>query len=227
MGVPGIDPQKSFERYVEPNEWNQVISDPETLVIDTRNDYEVSIGQFDGAIDPKTKSFRDFPEWFRQYRETHDVKKVAMYCTGGIRCEKSTAFLRSEGIDDVVHLKGGILKYLETVPEEKSLWRGECFVFDQRVSVGHDLAPGTYAMCYACRQPITDDDMASPLYIKGVSCPACHDQLDDDQKKNFAERQKQVELAAARGEAHIGARQQTASDGFDDEIETKIGNWEK
>ncbi len=235
MGVGGIDPQKSFERYVEPGEWNDVISDPETLVIDTRNDYEVSIGRFDGAVDPKTKSFRDFPEWFRQYRETHNVKKVAMYCTGGIRCEKSTAFLRSEGIDDVVHLKGGILKYLETVPEEKSLWRGECFVFDQRVSVAHDLAPGTYAMCYACRQPITDDDMASPLYIKGVSCPSCHGSLSDDQKRNFAERQKQVELAKTRGEAHIGARQENSSnpqkDGFEDDFgdgfEAGFGKWEK
>ena len=147
-----------------------------------------------------------------------------MYCTGGIRLRKiRRPFCVSEGIDDVVHLKGGILKYLETVPEEKSLWRGECFVFDQRVSVGHDLAPGTYAMCYACRQPITDDDMASPHYIKGVSCPHCHGALSDEKKKNFAERQKQVELSAARGEAHIGERQEQSSnppnDGFEDEIE--------
>ena len=207
MGVAGIDPTKSHERYVAPEDWNDVISDPERVLIDTRNDYEVSIGKFDDAIDPDIKSFRDFPEWFRKYRETHDVKKVAMYCTGGIRCEKSVAFLRDEGIDDVVHLKGGILKYLETVPEEKSLWRGECFVFDQRVSVGHDLAPGSYAMCYACRQPITDEDMASPLYVKGVSCPACSGELTDEQKHNFTERQKQVELSAARGESHIGERQ--------------------
>ncbi len=231
MGVEGLNPEKSFERYVEPDDWNAVISNPETLVIDTRNDYEVSIGKFDGALDPETKSFRDFPAWFRNYRENHDVKKVAMYCTGGIRCEKSTAFLRSEGIDDVVHLKGGILKYLETVPEEKSLWRGECFVFDQRVSVSHDLAPGSYAMCYACRQPITDDDMASPHYIKGVSCPACHGALSDEQKRNFAERQKQVELARMRGEIHIGERQQNSSnppkDSFDDEIEAENGNWEQ
>lgn len=235
MGVTGIDPGKSFERYIAPEDWNDVISDPEILVIDTRNDYEVSIGIFDGAVDPKTKSFRDFPAWFREFRKTHDVKKVAMYCTGGIRCEKSTAFLRSEGVDDVVHLKGGILKYLETVPAEKSLWRGECFVFDQRVSVAHNLEPGSYAMCYACRQPITNEDMASPLYIKGVSCPACHDTLSDEQKRNFAERQKQVELAAARGETHIGERQQNSSNprkgGFDDEyeagVEGGIGEWEK
>ena len=207
MGVSGIDPENSHNCYVEPGDWNAVISDPETLVIDTRNDYEVSIGKFDGAIDPATKSFRDFPAWFREFRKEHDIKKVAMYCTGGIRCEKSTAFLRSEGIDDVVHLKGGILKYLETVPKDQSLWRGECFVFDQRVSVGHDLEPGSYAMCYACRQPITDNDMNSPLYLKGVSCPHCHDTLSDEQKRNFAERQKQVELAVSRGQTHIGERQ--------------------
>lgn len=235
MGVDGIHPENSHERYVDPADWNDVISDPDTILIDTRNDYEVSIGKFDGAIDPETKSFRDFPEWFRNFRETHEFKKVAMYCTGGIRCEKSTAFLRSEGIDDVVHLKGGILKYLETVPKEKSLWRGECFVFDQRVSVAHDLAPGTYAMCYACRQPITNEDMASPHYIKGVSCPHCHDALSDEQKKNFAERQKQVELSAARGEAHIGERQEQSSnppnnqfeDGFADESGAGIEGWEK
>ncbi len=204
MGVTNIAPEKSHERYVEPHDWNKVISDPETLIIDTRNDYEVSIGAFDGAIDPQTKSFRDFPDWFRKFREENDIKKVAMYCTGGIRCEKSTAFLRTEGIDDVVHLKGGILKYLETVPEEESLWRGECFVFDNRVSVGHDLSPGSYDMCHACRLPITGEDKASPHYIAGVSCPACHDQVPEEKKRNFAERQKQIELAKARGEQHLG-----------------------
>ena len=142
MGVTGIAPEKSHEQYIEPHDWNKVISDPETLVIDTRNDYEVSIGTFDGAINPHTESFREFPKWFRKFREENNIKKVAMFCTGGIRCEKSTAFLRSEGIEDVVHLKGGILKYLETVPEPESLWRGECFVFDERVSVGHDLGAG-------------------------------------------------------------------------------------
>ena len=227
MGVDGLKPENSHERYVAPEDWNAVISDPDTLVIDTRNDYEVSIGKFDGAIDPDIKSFRDFPEWFQTFRETHDVKKVAMYCTGGIRCEKSVAFLRDEGIDDVAHLQGGILKYLETVRPEKSLWRGECFVFDQRVSVGHDLAPGSYAMCYACRLPITDEDMASPLYIKGVSCPACHGELSDAQKNNFAERQKQVELSAIRGETHIGERQKNSSNPPRDGFEDDIGNWEK
>lgn len=208
MGVDNIEPEKSCERYVEPHNWNKVILDPETLVIDTRNNYEVSIGAFEGALNPETTSFREFPAWFRKFREEHDVRKVAMYCTGGIRCEKSTAFLRSEGIEDVVHLKGGILKYLETMPEEESLWRGECFVFDQRVSVGHNLAPGSYEMCHACRRPITQKDMASPNYVEGVSCPACHDQYSEAQQRAFAERQKQVELAAARGELHIGVKQE-------------------
>lgn len=207
LGVEGLHPEHSHERYVEPHDWNQVISDPETLVIDTRNDYEVAIGAFEGAIDPETTSFREFPEWFREFRKSHDVKRVAMYCTGGIRCEKSVAFLRSEGVDDVCHLKGGILKYLETVPEEQSLWRGECFVFDQRVSVGHDLAPGSYDMCHACRRPLTEEDKAAPEYMEGVSCPACHDAHSERQKRAFAERQRQMELAEARGTAHIGVKQ--------------------
>lgn len=207
MGVENIDPERSHERYVEPHDWNKVISDPDTLVIDTRNDYEVSIGTFDGAVNPETTSFREFPAWFRKFREENAIRKVAMFCTGGIRCEKSTAFLRSEGVEDVVHLKGGILKYLETVPKEESLWRGECFVFDQRVSVGHDLAPGSYDQCHACRRPITEEDKASPHYLEGVSCPACHGDYSDAQKRAFAERQKQVELAGARGEKHIGLKQ--------------------
>ncbi len=204
MGVPGMDPEMSHMQYVEPHDWNKVISDPDTIVIDTRNDYEVSIGTFEGAIDPETTSFREFPDWFRKFREENKFKKVAMFCTGGIRCEKSTAFLRAEGIEDVVHLKGGILKYLEVVPEEESMWNGECFVFDQRVSVGHDLEPGSYDMCHACRQPITEEDKDSPHYQKGVSCPRCHDKLPEETKRRFAERQKQVELAKARGRQHIG-----------------------
>ncbi len=206
MGVADIEPAKSHERYVEPANWNEVISDPDTVVIDTRNDYEVSIGTFDGAINPQTTSFREFPEWFLAFRKSRDVKKVAMFCTGGIRCEKSTAFLRSEGVEDVVHLKGGILKYLETVPREESLWRGECFVFDERVSVGHDLAPGSYDMCHACRRPIDEADKDSPHYAPGVSCPHCVDEYTEDQRRAFAERQKQVELAEARGETHIGTK---------------------
>lgn len=211
MGVTGIAPELSHERYVAPEDWNAVISDPETLVIDTRNDYEVSIGTFEGAINPETPSFRDFPQWFREFRKTRDVKKVAMFCTGGIRCEKSTAFLRSEGIEDVAHLQGGILRYLETVPEDESLWRGECFVFDGRVSVGHDLAPGSYDQCFACRRPIDDEDKASPHYSPGVSCPHCVGEYSEERRRAFAERQKQMKLAAARGEIHIGVTQPSAS----------------
>lgn len=206
MGVDDIEPQKSHERYVSPDKWNHVITDTDTIVIDTRNDYEISIGTFKGAINPETTSFRDFPEWFRQFRAENDIKKVAMFCTGGIRCEKSTAFLRSEGIEDVVHLEGGILKYLETVPEEESLWRGECFVFDQRVSVGYDLTPGSYDQCHACRRPITEKDKASSQYVEGVSCPACINEYSEEKKRAFAERQKQVELAEKRGEQHIGVK---------------------
>lgn len=229
MGVEGIDPGKSHERYVEPHDWNRVISDPDTIVIDTRNDYEVSIGTFEGAINPETTSFREFPEWFRKFREEKKFKKVAMFCTGGIRCEKSTAFLRSEGVEDVVHLKGGILKYLETVPEDESLWRGECFVFDNRVSVGHDLSPGTYDMCHACRQPITEEDKASKHYSPGVSCPHCHDKYSEEKRRAFAERQKQIELAKARGETHLGAAQaqpkgREQSKDLSPLIPTKVGN---
>ena len=206
MGVADIDPEKSFQQYVEPRDWNEVISDPETLVIDTRNDYEVCIGTFEGAINPKTTSFREFPEWFRKFCEENEVKKVAMFCTGGIRCEKSTAYLRSQGIDDVVHLKGGILNYLEEVPKEKSRWSGECFVFDQRVSVDHELQPGSYDLCHACRRPITEEDKQSNLYARGISCAKCYDEHDDQTRARFAERQKQISLAKARGEKHIGRK---------------------
>ena len=206
LGLPGINPNVQAGDYVAPADWNALIADPDTLVIDTRNDYEVGIGSFKGAIDPKTETFRDFPAWFREHRDALTVgkKKVAMFCTGGIRCEKSTAFLRGEGIDEVYHLEGGILRYLETVPPEESLWEGECFVFDQRVSVGHGLALGTHGRCHACRDPLSPDDMASPLYVEGVSCPHCHSRFDADRRARFAERQKQVELAQKRGKPHIG-----------------------
>ena len=209
MGEPGIDPRASVGRYVDPNDWNALISDPDTIVIDTRNDYEVAIGQFEGAIDPETASFRDFPKWFRDKREEllgqGKTPKVAMYCTGGIRCEKSTSFLRSEGIDEVYHLKGGILKYLETVPEDESLWQGECFVFDQRVAVKHGLELGSYGQCFACRMPLSEEEMASPDYAPGVSCPHCIDTRDEAQRARYAERQKQQQLAKQRGKAHVGA----------------------
>lgn len=211
MGQPDIDPLSDVGHYVAPQDWNALISDPDTILIDTRNDYEVAIGTFAGAIDPKTPTFRDFPGWFRAERERLLAKrdgkppKVAMFCTGGIRCEKSTAFLKSEGVEDVYHLQGGILKYLETVPARESLWQGECFVFDHRVSVGHGLAIGSYELCHACRRPIDAHDRTSPLYEAGVSCPACHGERTDEQRASYRERHRQEMLAAARGEPHVGA----------------------
>ncbi|MBB6123337.1 rhodanese-related sulfurtransferase [Sphingobium subterraneum] len=209
MGEPDIDPLVDVGHYIAPRDWNALISDPGTIVIDTRNDYEVDVGTFAGAINPRTKSFRDFPAWFRGERDRllgdGPPPKVAMFCTGGIRCEKSTAFLKSEGLDEVYHLQGGILKYLETVPPEQSLWDGECFVFDQRVAVGHGLAPGTHALCHACRRPMTQADMQSALYEEGVSCPACHDERTEEQRARYRERHRQEQLAAQRGQSHIGA----------------------
>ena len=209
MGQPDIDPLASVGTYVAPADWNALIADPDTIVIDTRNDYEVAIGTFQGAIDPQTASFRDFPEWFRARRDEllgqGQAPKVAMFCTGGIRCEKSTAFLKAEGVDEVFHLKGGILKYLEDVPPEQSLWQGECFVFDQRVSVGHGLVPGSHALCHACRRPVSAEQQASPEYEEGVSCPACWGERTEEQRTSYRERHRQEQLAAARGAAHVGA----------------------
>lgn len=204
MGVEDIDPVHSVGRYVDAKDWNDLISDPDVIVVDTRNDYEVEIGTFKGAIDPNTTSFREFPKWAKESGLTDSKKKVAMFCTGGIRCEKSTAYLRQLGVEEVYHLKDGILKYLETVPPEESLWDGECFVFDERVSVGHGLKQGPYDMCHGCRHAIDDEDKRSPLYEPGVCCPKCHDKLSDDQKRRFAERQKQMQLAKERGEVHLG-----------------------
>lgn len=209
MGEPDVDPLTGAGHYVAPQDWNALISDPNTILIDTRNDYEVAIGSFAGAIDPGTASFRDFPTWFRAQREHllagDTPPKVAMFCTGGIRCEKSTAFLKSQGVDEVYHLQGGILKYLETVPPEQSLWHGECFVFDQRVAVGHGLSPGTHTLCHACRMPVSPADRQSALYVEGVSCPACHATRTDAQRAGYAERDRQEALAQARGQAHVGA----------------------
>ncbi|HEX9954074.1 MAG TPA: rhodanese-related sulfurtransferase [Allosphingosinicella sp.] len=211
MGEPDIDPAAHAGTYVDAADWNALILDPDTIVIDTRNAYEVSAGTFPGAIDPQTTTFRDFPAWFRRERARllgqGKQPRVAMFCTGGIRCEKSTAFLKAEGVEDVHHLKGGILKYLETVPEEESLWRGECFVFDERVAVGHGLAPGTHRLCRACRRPLNAQDVASPLYEQGVSCAACHGERSEEQRASYRERHRQEALAAARGEAHVGATQ--------------------
>lgn len=210
LGVPGVDPTKMAGQYVKPQDWNALISDPDVVLVDTRNDYEVTVGTFKGALNPRTKSFSELPAWVGQeqaLREKDGVKpKVAMFCTGGIRCEKSTALLRSLGFDEVYHLEGGILKYLETVPQEQSLWQGECFVFDERVSVGHGLQPGSFEFCRACRHPISAVDQASEFFDPGVSCPHCHDQKTEVQKQAFAERQRQVALAERRNQAHIGAR---------------------
>ena len=205
MGRPGIDPNQCVGRYATPEQWNALVDDPECLVIDTRNDYEVEIGTFQGAINPNTTSFREFPEWVEENLDPSKHKKVAMFCTGGIRCEKSTSLLVSMGFEDVWHLQGGILNYLEKTPVEQTRWDGECFVFDSRVSVDHHLEKGSYDQCYACRFPIDDAQKASDLYVPGVSCPRCHDAHSDRQKERFTERQKQIALAKARGEAHIGA----------------------
>lgn len=220
MGQPSIDPLTDAGHYVSPEDWNALISDPGTIVIDTRNDYEVAIGTFAGAIDPQTATFRDFPAWFREERERllgqGTPPKVAMFCTGGIRCEKSTAFLKAEGVDEVYHLHGGILKYLETVPADESLWEGECFVFDQRVAVTHGLELGTHVLCHACRRPVSPADQADPLYVAGVSCPACHAERTDDQRAGYAERDRQERLAQRRGMAHVGARLPARPTGHDD-----------
>ena len=209
MGLPDIDPMAGAGTYVAPQDWNALIAAPGTIVIDTRNDYEVAVGSFAGAINPDTPTFRDFPAWFRAERSRllgdADPPKVAMFCTGGIRCEKATAFLKSEGIDEVYHLQGGILKYLETVPAADSLWQGECFVFDSRVSVTHGLEQGTLGLCHACRRPVAVADRASPLFEEGVSCPACHARRSDAQRAGYRERQRQECFAATRGEAHVGA----------------------
>ncbi len=204
MGQPDVDPTASVGHYVAAQDWNDLISAPDVVVIDTRNDYEVAIGTFRGAVDPHTKSFREFPAWWEANRDRFHNKRVAMFCTGGIRCEKSTNYLIGQGVDDVYHLKGGILKYLETVPEDQSLWDGECFVFDGRVSVGHGLKEGPHGLCHACRRPILPEDRDRPEYEEGVACHQCHGETSDADKARFRERQKQIELARARGESHIG-----------------------
>ncbi|MEE2602834.1 rhodanese-related sulfurtransferase [Alcanivorax sp. NBRC 102024] len=204
MGVEGIDPNRTVGTYLSPQEWNAVISDPETLLIDTRNDYEVEVGTFKGAINPETRTFREFPEYVKETLDPARHKKVAMFCTGGIRCEKSTAYLKEQGFEEVYHLKGGILKYLEEMPKEESLWEGECFVFDERVTVDHDLNPGEFDQCHACRRPISEEEKASEKFQLGVSCPKCFDESSPEQKARFAERQKQIELARARGRQHRG-----------------------
>ncbi|RFD18871.1 rhodanese-related sulfurtransferase [Komagataeibacter melaceti] len=219
MGVEGLDPRRDVGHYVAPTEWNDLISDPDTILIDTRNDYEVAIGTFRGAIDPGTRSFREFPQWFRDRRhelvEQGRTPKIAMFCTGGIRCEKATAFVRAEGIEDVFHLQGGILKYLETVPEQESLWDGECFVFDQRVSVGHGLKPGNFDTCHACRAPLSEADRQAPEYEAGVSCPHCHGERTEAQRRRYTERERQIRIASQKGIHHLGVDPARQGDGPD------------
>lgn len=208
MGVEGIDPRQVVGTYVKPEDWNDLISDPEVLVVDTRNDYEVEIGTFKHAVDPKTTSFREFPEWANKNIDRAKTKKIAMFCTGGIRCEKSTAYMKEQGYEEVYHLEGGILKYLEEVPKDQSLWQGECFVFDNRVAVDQDLKRGSYDQCHACRMPITEQEKTLETYQEGLSCHHCYGKVSDEQRQRFAQRQKQVQLAKARGEEHIGSAAQ-------------------
>ena len=204
MGVPDIEARHMAGTYVKPQDWNQLLQDPEVVLIDTRNDYEVDVGTFAGALDPRIKNFSELPAWLDAQEALKRKPKVAMFCTGGIRCEKSTAYLRAKGFAQVYHLEGGILKYLETVPEAHSLWRGECFVFDERVAVGHGLKLGEHELCRACRDPITAQDKASPLFVQGISCPRCFDSKTPKQKLRAMERQRQVEMAKARQQVHIG-----------------------
>ncbi len=198
LGKPGVSPTQTVGTYVEPKDWNRVISDPDVVVIDTRNNYEVDIGSFHGATNPETDSFREFPDYAAQQLDPVKHKKVAMFCTGGIRCEKASSYLLEQGFEQVYHLKGGILKYLEEVPARDSLWEGECFVFDERVTVQHGLEPGNYAMCRGCGHPISDADMQSPYYEPGIACPHCYDKLSEDQRERFTERARQRQLERER-----------------------------
>ena len=207
LGVQGVSPTKKVGKYVKPEDWNALISDPEVILIDTRNDYEVDIGTFKGAIDPRTTTFREFPAYVAKNLDKTKHKKVAMFCTGGIRCEKASSYMMDQGFDEVYHLQGGILKYLENIAEKDSLWQGECFVFDQRVAVKHGLQVGDYDQCYACRHPLSPEEMQSEQYTPGISCPHCYDKTSEQKKAALTERQKQVILAKKRGESHIGEKQ--------------------
>jgi UPF0176 protein len=205
MGVPQVDPRRKVGTYVEPGDWNALVEDPDVLLIDTRNDYEIGIGTFRGAVDPGTRSFREFPAWVKENLDPAKHRKVAMFCTGGIRCEKASGYLLQEGFEAVYHLRGGILRYLEEVPAGESTWEGECFVFDERVAVNHDLERGSYEQCFACRRPLSAEDRAAPEYEPAVSCPHCFDSLDEARRARFEERRRQASLARERGERHVGA----------------------
>jgi UPF0176 protein len=204
LGQPGVDPRARAGHRVAPSDWNALISAPDVAVIDTRNAYEVGIGTFEGAIDPGTAIFRDFPAWWEANRDRFHNMRIAMFCTGGIRCEKSTNWLLGQGVEEVFHLNGGILKYLEEIPQSQSLWRGQCFVFDQRVSVGHGLQPGGLTLCGACRRPVSTEDRSNPAFEEGVACPACRDEYAEADRDRFRERQRQIELAAEHGTRHLG-----------------------
>ena len=205
MGVADLDPTKVVGRYVKPGDWNKLLADPELMLIDTRNKYEIEVGTFRGAINPKIGSFREFPKFVSEQLDPAKHKKVAMFCTGGIRCEKSTAYLKSQGFDEVYHLEGGILKYLQEVDASESLWQGDCFVFDNRVAVNHELKKGNYEQCHACRMPLTEEETRSKHYSKGVSCPKCYESHSEQQVKRFEERRKQINLSAIKGQPHIGS----------------------
>ena len=204
LGVPGVSPTKMVGKYVKPQDWNAIISDPEVILIDARNDYEFAIGTFKNAINPKTNTFREFPEYVKTHFDPKKHKKVAMFCTGGIRCEKASSYMISEGFDEVYHLEGGILKYLEVVNPENSLWQGQCFVFDQRVAIKHGLEVGEYDQCYACRYPLSQEDIKNEKYTPGISCPNCFNSHSAEKIKSLTERQKQVYLSKKNGQSHIG-----------------------
>ena len=209
IGLPEINPNKKVGTYVKPDDWNDLISDPNVVVIDARNKYETKIGSFQNALDPETSSFREFPDWVKKFKSSKENanKKIAMFCTGGIRCEKASSLMKEEGFEDVYHLQGGILKYLETIDRENSLWNGECFVFDQRVCLTDELEVGSYKMCFACRMPITEEEMQNEKYIEGISCIYCYDKTTKEKKERFGSRQKQILLAKERGEKHLGGKQ--------------------
>ena len=206
LGVPGIDPTEVVGQYVEPEDWNDMIDDPDVLLVDTRNDYEVELGTFKGALDPDTQNFSEWPDFVKDFLKKSPKRKIAMFCTGGIRCEKASSHLLQNGFEEVYHLKGGILNYLEKIEPEESLWEGECFVFNHQVSVTHGLKDGQAVLCFGCRWPLSDDDLSSPDYEKGVSCQKCNKELSDSKRESLRERQRQVELARRRQETHIGRK---------------------
>jgi UPF0176 protein len=205
LGRPDIRPDRHTGKHVSPEDWNSLIDNPETLVIDTRNHYEVEVGTFPKAVDPGTDIFKQFVEFAQELSESDKSRPLAMFCTGGIRCEKATALMLELGFNDVSQLQGGILNYLETIDKSESRWDGECFVFDTRVAVDRDLAEGGYVQCHACRRPLSSDDLASPDYREGVSCARCIGDSDAERDKRLEERRKQVALAKERGQEHIGA----------------------